>query len=300
MTPTKYPIYIPSKSRSDSRLTVKTLEEIGIPYHIVIEPQQYNDYAAVIDPARILTLPFSNLGLGSTPARNWIWEHSIQNGHKKHWILDDNIRHLYRIVHNTKLHCISSAPFRVCEDLSDRFVNMGMAGLNYDYFVLANEKKEPYTKNTRIYSCILLDNSITHRWRGKYNEDTDLSLRILKDGHCTALLNAFACGKVSTHSMSGGNTEEVYKVGSQDYDHRYEFAKSLYDQHPDVVTITQKFGRFHHSVDYSPFARNKFILKEGLDIPRTPINEYGLRLVKVDKNNKPISYATMDMVKGGA
>lgn len=97
MTPTRFPIYIPSKGRWESRLTSKMLEAMGQPYRIVVEPQEYDNYAAVIDPKKILVLPFSNLGQGSIPARNWIWEHSIAEGHKKHWILDCNIRYLLRI-----------------------------------------------------------------------------------------------------------------------------------------------------------------------------------------------------------
>ena len=60
-----------------------------VPYWIVIEPQEYEKYAEVIDSSKILVLPFSNLGQGSIPARNWVWEHSISIGAKKHWILDD-------------------------------------------------------------------------------------------------------------------------------------------------------------------------------------------------------------------
>lgn len=73
----KYPIYIISKGRSDTRLTSKALERMNIPYHIVIEPQEYKQYSSVIDKKKILVLPFSNLGEGSIPARNWVWEHSI-------------------------------------------------------------------------------------------------------------------------------------------------------------------------------------------------------------------------------
>lgn len=291
MKPTKYPIYCISKGRAESRLTSRTLEEIGIPYRIVIEPQEYDQYAAVIDPSKILVLPFSNLGQGSIPARNWVWEHSISEGHEKHWILDDNIRYFYRINRNTKLRVKSSAPLLVCEDFTDRFENVKISGLNYDYFVPSNAKKSPYTKNTRIYSCILIDNSVTHRWRGKYNEDTDLSIRVLKDGHCTILLNTFACGKVPTLTMKGGNTAHVYIDG----DNRYAFAKSLYDQHPDIVEVTQKFGRWHHTVNYSGFANNKFILKENLDIPKTP-NEYGLRLVRIDENSIPQEFVDISSI----
>jgi hypothetical protein len=90
LTP-KYPIYIVSKGRWEKPLTAMQLEAFGVPYRIVVEPQEYEHYSKVIDPARILKLPFSNLGQGSTPARNWIWEHAIGTGAKRHWILDDNL-----------------------------------------------------------------------------------------------------------------------------------------------------------------------------------------------------------------
>ena len=88
-----YPIYIVSKGRWKNRLTSRSLERMNVPYKIVIEPQEYSEYSSVINPSLILQLPFSNLGQGSIPARNWIWEHAIVGGHKRHWILDDNIEH---------------------------------------------------------------------------------------------------------------------------------------------------------------------------------------------------------------
>ena len=120
----RYPIFVISKGRADSRLTSKSLEEMGVDYRIVIEPQEYDQYAAVIDPKKILVLPFSNLGKGSIPARNWVWEHSISEGHERHWILDDNLRGFFRLHKNTKLKVRSAVPFRVCEDYTDRFENV--------------------------------------------------------------------------------------------------------------------------------------------------------------------------------
>jgi len=298
MTPTRHPIYIISKGRWESRLTSKTLEEIGIPYYIAVEPQEFDAYAAVIDPKKILVLPFSNLGQGSIPARNFCWEHSIAAGAKRHWLLDDNIRHCYRNHNNQKLRVVSAAPFRAVEEFSDRYENVGISGLNYHYFVPSNVKKDPYTLNTRIYSCILLDNSLKHRWRvldvngvpAPYNEDTDLSIRILKDGHCSVLVNAFSCGKVTTLSMKGGNTEEVYKLGNTtEFDNRYKFAESLRQAHPDVVTVTQKWGRFHHHVDYSPFENNQLILKKDLIVNRE-IDNMGLRLAQLDDDGNFLNW----------
>jgi hypothetical protein len=290
----KYPIYIISKGRADTRLTSRTLEELKVPYRIVIEESEYDDYAAVIDPKKILVLPKDfrenpkwaipdeKTGLlgGSIPVRNWVWDHSISEGHKRHWILDDNIRHFYRLNRNLKVRVTDGTTFRLCEDFTDRYDNVGISGMNYQFFCPRNQKKPPYYLNTRIYSCILLDNSLPHRWRGKYNEDTDLSLRILKDDYCSILFNAYLCGKAATHTMKGGNTEEVYNVGAEEFDNRREFAESLKAQHPDVVEITMKWGRWHHHVDYTVF-KQKLQKKEGLNIPRGN-NEHGLKLVKLD------------------
>ena len=76
-------------------------------------------------------------------------------------------------------------------------------------------KIPPYYPNTRIYSCMLIKNDIPYRWRGRYNEDTDLSIRVLKDGWCTILFNAFLADKSQTMTMKGGNTEDLYKINAK-------------------------------------------------------------------------------------
>jgi len=273
----KYPVYIISKGRWESRLTSKALEEINVPYHIVIEPQEYDQYASVIDSKKIYILPFSNLGQGSIPARNWVWEHSIKAGYKRHWILDDNIRWFARIYNNKKIRVDNGVCFKVTEDITDRYKNIALSGLQYEMFMPAMDKGKPYLLNTRIYSCILIKNDIPYRWRGRYNEDTDLSLRVLKDGWCTLLIQAFVCKKQATMTMKGGNTESLYKLDNEDG--RLLMARSLQRQHPDIVKITRKWGRYQHQVDYRPFKANKLIKRQDAVI-KSGINNYGMELVK--------------------
>lgn len=250
----RYPIYIISKGRWESRLTSKALEKLGIPYHIVVEPQEFAQYAAVIDPAKILQLPFSNLGQGSIPARNWVWEHACATGAARHWILDDNMDGFYRFNQNLKHKIVDENPFTPCEDFADRYQNIALAGLNYEFFIARRAKYPPFYLNTRVYSCILIRNDLSHRWRGRYNEDTDLSIRVLKDGWCTVLLNAYLCKKMPTMTMNGGNTDELYRN-----DGRLQMAESLREQHPELVKITLKWGRPQHHVNYDVFKRNKLI-----------------------------------------
>jgi hypothetical protein len=119
----------------------------------------------------------------------------------------------------------------------------------------------------------LIDNNLPYKWRGRYNEDTDLSLRVLKDGYCTILFNAFLAGKVTTMRMKGGNTDELYVD-----DGRKKMADALVELHPDVAKVVWKFSRWHHQVDYSGFKKNKLILKDGIVIPDR-VNNYGLKLI---------------------
>jgi hypothetical protein len=85
--------------------------------------------------------------------------------------------------------------------------------------------------------------------------------------------NAFPQGKVTTQRMSGGNTEEFYK-----HEGTMNKSQMLADLHPDVASVVWRFNRWHHHVDYTPFKKNKLILKETISIPDT-INEYDFKLV---------------------
>ena len=45
----QFPLYIPSKGRFKQRLTVKALETMKVPYTIIVEEQEYNDYVSFIN-----------------------------------------------------------------------------------------------------------------------------------------------------------------------------------------------------------------------------------------------------------
>jgi len=281
----KYPIYIVSKGRADTRLTAKALEAMQVPYYIIVENQEYQDYASVIAAHKILILPTSyqdayetcdelgsNKSKGPGPARNFAWEHSTSLGAARHWVMDDNIASFQRLNRNLMVKVSSGTIFKAAEDFVDRYENVYISGFNYDFFVQSKEVHPPFIRNTRIYSCLLIQNNIPYRWRGRYNEDTDLSLRVLKDGHCTIQFNAFIQEKAQTQTLKGGNTEEFYaKEGT------LPKSKMLADLHPDCAKVTWKFNRWHHHVDYRRFKRNPLIKKDA-PIPQG-INNYGMRLV---------------------
>ena len=285
----KFPRYIVSKGRADTRLTAKALEMMGVPYHIVIERQEYDQYASVIDKNKILILDpvyqekydtFDDLGAtkskGPGAARNFAWEHSISEGYSWHWVMDDNIRLFYRLNRNRKIPVGDGTIFRAMEDFVFRYSNIGMAGPNYFMFAPRKEKMYPFVLNTRIYSCNFIKNDLPFRWRGRYNEDTDLSLRILKSGLCTVQFNAFLQLKAPTQTVKGGCDKEFYsKEGTRPK------SEMQVKMHPDISKLVFRFGRWHHFVDYTGFRSMKLIRKPGVEIPKK-IDEYGMELRRKD------------------
>lgn len=278
----RYPVYIPTKGRWESRLTIKALEKIGVPYKAIVEPQEYDNYAAVIDETNIIILPYSDKGLVVT--RNWIWDHALASGTPRFWTIDDNVREFWRLNRNRKLKVHSGSIFVAMEDFVERYKNVPIAGMNYFMFIAQKYQYSPIRLNVRVYSNMLIQTDARdymgkpYRNEGFYNDDTDLCLRILKDGWCTILFNAFLIEKSVTMTVKGGMTPHYQSDG------RYKMAKELQDKHPDVVKITRKWGRWQHQVDYRRFKHNQLIRKPGVVIPDKP-NEYGMRLVKLSDMN---------------
>jgi hypothetical protein len=167
--------------------------------------------------------------------------------------------------------------------------------LNNSQFVVAKQGRPYLCLNQRVYSCTLIQNDLRlptedsdGRWRGRYNEDTDLCIRALKTGWCTVLFYTFNADKVSTMTMRGGNTDVLYAG-----DGRTKMAESLRAQHPDVVKVGKRWSRDQHVVDYHTcVALGKAAgqhngcalkLKEGTVISEG-VDEFGMRRFDLDMN----------------
>lgn len=289
----QFPLYIPSKGRAEYMITSRALTEMGVHHNIVVEPQEVEKYEAAVRKmgllTRVIQLDMSYKGkyelcdqhgltksTGSGPARNFIWDHSIAAGHKWHWIMDDNIKAFYRMTRNVRIKTTSPSFWRAMEDFVLRYTNVAMAGPNYAMFAFGASALPPFIINTRIYSCNLIRNDVPFRWRGRYNEDTIMSLDMLKAGWCTIQFNAFLQGKLRTQTIKGGNTDELYKQGTMDK------SQMLVREHPDVAEVKFKFGRWHHHVDYTRFKTRRLIRRPDFK-PSAGENEYGMKLVRVQQ-----------------
>lgn len=307
----RYPIFIISKGRAQyGPLTAKALRDIGVPFYLMVEPQEYDKYRVLCDWAEdVLVLSEGNHGKGPGRARNACWDYARDVlKTKRHWCLNDNIRAFYRLHQNERIRVGDGTIFRAAEDFVDRYENIPVAGFAYKFFHVASSNQFPFKVNTRIYSTLLIDNHCPYRWHGRYNEDSILSLDVLKDVDnnpthedlnalnpdgsfknprnerlATVEFVSFLQDKLNTQTQKGGNTAEFYqKEGTA--------AKSamLVDIHPDVAITADMFKRDHHKIRFEVFRNNWLIRTEERKAelkarnwkPLKDKNPYGMRLVE--------------------
>lgn len=286
----QFPIYIVSKGRPNIKGTSYFLTNMEVFHHIIVEEEEFHDYYKYINHkfTKLLILPKKykeeydcfwkdeDKRTGPGPARNFAWNHSIEQGFEWHWVMDDNANEGFHwIYQNTKIKIRTGLFLKACEDFTLNADNIAIAGLNYTKFVKSTDCVPPYVVNTRIYSFLLINNSIPYRWRGRYNEDTDLSLRVLKDGWNTIQYNVFTAGKATTQNFRGGNTDEFYEQEGT-----YLKSKMLKDMHPEDVELVTKFNRWHHYINYKKFHRD-LLFK---NIVNTE-NNYGMYIVNTKETD---------------
>lgn len=284
----KTPIYIPSKGRWNHNSTADSLLEMGFTdFHIIVEESEYVKYAEKYDerlllilPQRVIdefegesTLDKATMGHGSPPARNWAWEHSMANGHTHHMIIDDNCAGFVRPAPgNWRISVKTPTMFKIWEDahISAESKGIRLSALHYRFFFAG--KRAFYLINNRVYSIIMVTNSLWDegvRWRVSRNEDTVLSLDVMTLGYKTVLFNMFLANKAATLLVPGGNTANVYgKYGGTEYK-----SQVLFNEYPDIVQLTEKWGRPHHHIDYKRHFGSGYKQVVNLN-PEDP--EYGL------------------------
>lgn len=247
----KYPIYIVSKGRFQKTLTASYFEKNNIDYLIAVEPQEAEQYRKKLGDKRILVLPFSNLGVGSFPARNYCWEHAKANGHNKYWCFDDNIQGFAKWIDGKKKNINDAiSAFLYVEKFSDKN-KLDICGFEYRYFS-PKPLKNPFRLNCHTYSAMLINTLMPYRWRLKYNEDIDLCLQVLHNGGHTANCHYYLTNKISTATkMKGGNQDELYK--GNDPKKKLLKVKMLEKVWPQYVKTVIKFGRYHHQINWKKF-----------------------------------------------
>ena len=238
--------------------------EYGVPFRLVVEPQEVQRYTAEYGTMSVIELDMNyqtayetmdaygdTLSYGPGPARNFAGDIARAENSGMHWTIDDNlIPCLFRYKDKRYIKVRKGIPnwFAEIEVLITKFNNVAMGG-PYDFaFSMQGKKIRHYIFNTRVYSFNLIRNNLPHRWRGRWNEDTILSIDILKAGFATCLVQTHLMHKMQTNAIKGGNTGEFY--GGKKVSNTGPKTRGQLRAYPEYTKITKKFGRIHHHIDY--------------------------------------------------
>ena len=172
----RYPIYIPSRGRPHC-ITPITLK--GMPFKIMVEPQEEEAYAGVHGADQVITLPEAGKGLAYS--RTMIKRYSQEQGEAKHWQLDDDLTG-YLVWRNGGREKIPPDDcFTYCETFVDRYTNIGVAGMMHSLF--GYQPTAPFKLNVQCPTSVLVDNSYPFEWRTRVHQDTDYALQVLVGGY---------------------------------------------------------------------------------------------------------------------
>lgn len=249
----EYPVYIISKGRNDCCLTAFNFKKADIDFLIAVEPQEYDLYCNSLGKEKVLKLPFSNLGLGSYPARNFCWEHAKSKGYKRHWLFDDNIQYFVKWINGKRKKWEQIETALLFVEQNAKKTDVDITGFEEPNFVV-KVPKVPFKYNCHVYSAMLIKNELPYRWRLKYNEDVDLCLQVLHNGGTTSSCVYYMANKVSTaQKMKGGNQTELYQ-GNAPKKNLLK-AKMLEAVWPQYSKTVIRFGRHHHLINWKVFKK---------------------------------------------
>ena len=275
----KYPIYVISYKRYESMITMKYLEMMKCDYFIVIkqferdlyknslDAKKYKHYTLLCMDEKFEKKQIEMGNGGGIPQRNYCLKHSTMNGHKSHWIVDDNIKGFYYYNYGTRTPMNHYSFFTLMELFRDNIKeDVGLLSPNYKGYM--RKYRAPYYQNTKNYSCILVNNELLNKhgikWRKKYNEDVRLSIECMINRLITIEMNMFLIDKISTGRIKGGNCD-IYKYRRKEIKMDKKFIDDKIRFENDILKHIEN-NNFTYSLEYinSKYKDSKYKIHYGL------------------------------------
>lgn len=218
-----FPIYIPSKGRPDVQPTVALLRASGIPFRIVVEPQDFKAYRKACGVGvEIEQLRDNNKGLAHS--RQCIKVMSILSGDRWHWQIDDDVKCFLRRTPGQPSEKISAAvALGEIEAHVKQFVNIGQAGMNQNSWPPG---RNAIKVNNLPVQCVLNRNSVAAEYRRKIINDMDYTLQVLDEGYVTLMFDHIRAGTPPIGTNAGG-LHNVYTDSAEMLKSMREVCKSF-------------------------------------------------------------------------
>lgn len=232
--PLRYPIYIPSYRRAGRARLPALLAAAGVPYALVVRPEEAAAYAGAYPAAGIVKLPPAYVG-SLDLAREGIRAVAAAGPAARHWQLDDDIRQFLCWTDGKRHPCAPAQALTAVEAFADQYANVAVAGPVFSMWAFRPSHR--YRVNRPVSCAFLIDNRLPCRFRGPCYEDLDFALQALAAGYCTVVLQTVQY-VMKADMASAGGMESVYRAS----DGRLRQARDLERRWPGIVTTQRTRG----------------------------------------------------------
>jgi hypothetical protein len=199
----KYPVFIPSKRRAQMHYAGDMLASAGIPYWVVVEPQEAEAYRGAYGAERVKVLDANDRGLHYV--RNWILDYTDKMGVERHWQIDDNVASFGRGWGQGRRKVEAAEAMSALERFVDGYRNIALGGYLLWNWAFGEKYPEALWWNKSAASVHLIKNGLGFRYRPHCFEDTDMALQVLVSGWCTVTLTRYLIRKERMGKMPGGS-----------------------------------------------------------------------------------------------
>lgn len=207
-------IYIPSKGRAGTPKTTKILDEAGLLYYMVVEPQDYHHYANAYGNQRLIVLPEDDQGLW------YCRQHTLEQNDDWFIMLDDDIdafRHKHFVDDKIRGVHPEAALSQMWKEahLNDE---LGQVSLNYSMQMISETRlfiPDSFCDvAVAIHGGRVREKGIAFDRQTGIKVDRDFTIQVLASGLSTVRLGLFGFSAPGIGSNEGGlcdayKTDEV-------------------------------------------------------------------------------------------
>lgn len=254
-----WPIYIPSKGRALTMSTPELLKESGVPFKIVVEPQDYDAYKNANPETSFMVLAKDNQGIGFVRQSILDWARNSKDDW--FWMMDDDITGFFKAVNGRNVKTSIDSILSICELNLERTWFVGQAALEYQQYSWS--AKKDYTWNSYCDVCVAINTTITkgidYRSHMDLKEDRDFTLQILANaGLKTVRFSKFSFSAPKNGSNKGG----LYQAYQQT-DRELEAVNRMVKAWPGICSLNiKKDGRTDVKINWKLFKDASGLLPE--------------------------------------
>lgn len=246
-------IFVPSKGRSEPGLskTIVHLLNEKIEFKLVVEPQEKEAYQKSYPEANILVLSQSNQGIAFV--RNFILKEARMLQLESFWMLDDDIRGMYKQINGKNQKSDFNTVLREAHLLFLSLPEIAQGALEYQQFSWSAKKDYVMNSYCDVAVWVHVKRTAHLHYRAHVNlkEDRDFTIQILASGFNTARASRLGFSVPKNGSNEGG-LQEVYAQSGREI----EAVQRMCALWPEFITLqTKSDGRVDCKINWKHFKK---------------------------------------------